>query len=334
MDFKKLPKVELHLHLDGSLDIDTVSEISGLTIDEVKSKMVVSENCKDLNEYLSCFEYPVNMLQTKDNLYRFSCDLVKSLENENIIYSEVRFAPLKHINGGLTIEEVIESVLAGLKTSKNIVNLILCCMRDENPTNNLKVVEAAYKYNNKGVVGIDLAGAEALYPTSNFSYIFEKCKELSIPYTIHAGEASGYDSILAAIEFGTTRLGHGVRAIENNELLAKIKENNILLEICPTSNIQTNIYDNYADCPIYDLYKQGIKVCINTDNRTVSNITLSDEYYHLKEVFNEEDFYKMNLYAIESSFANEQDKEKIKYLLKKYMEEVINNSHTNEEVIK
>ncbi len=331
MDFKNFPKIELHLHLDGSLNTESVSEITGLKIDEVKSRMVVSEDCKDLNEYLSCFEFPVNLLQTKENLYKFSCDLVKSLEDENIIYSEVRFAPLKHINGGLSIDEVIEAVLRGLATSKNIVNLILCCMRDDLNENNLKVVEAAYRYRDKGVVGIDLAGAESLYPTSDFSYIFEKCRELLIPYTIHAGEASGYESILSAINFKTTRLGHGVRAIESRDLLNKLKENNILLEVCPTSNIQTNIYNNYKECPIKKLYEQGVKVSINTDNRTVSNITLSDEYLNLNKFldFKLEDFYNMNIYAIESSFARPQDKLKVKEVLDKYMEEVRNNWHTN-----
>ncbi len=319
MDFKRIPKVELHLHLDGSLNIDTVSSILGYTKEEVLAKMVVSKDCQDLNAYLACFDYPVLAMQTKEALKKVSNQLIKDLEEENVVYAEVRFAPFKHTQKGLTLEEVVDSVLEGFTTSKCIVNLILCCMRDDTLENNLKIIELAKEYKEKGVVGVDLAGAEAVYPTKNFASIFKKCREYSIPFTIHAGEASGYDSILSAIEFGTTRIGHGVRAIESEELVSLIKQKNILLEVCPTSNIQTKVYDTYQENPIYDLYKKGIKVCINTDNRTVSNTTLTKEYQFLKEAFafELEDFYKMNEYAIDSSFATFEQKEKIKNILKK-----------------
>ena len=317
LDLKVLPKVELHLHLDGSIRLKTASELTGKNIEEVKNLMIAKEKCLDLNEYLTKFNLANEIMQSKENLTRIAQELVKDLKDDNVIYAEVRFAPLLHIKKGLTEEEVIEAVLEGLRDNELKVNLILCMMRHFSFEDNLKTIELASKYLDKGVIAVDLAGAEAKYPTANFERLFQIAKDKNIPFTIHAGEADGKDSILSAISFKTKRIGHGVGCIEDNEVLNLIKENNITLEVCPTSNIQTNIFENYYDHPIKKLYDMDILVTINVDNMTVSNINLTQEYEKLVQNFNFtlEDLKKMNINAINAAFLSDELKEKYRKII-------------------
>ena len=323
MDLKKLPKVELHIHLDGSVRLDTASELTGKSIEEVKNLMIAKEECRDLNEYLTKFNLANEVMQSQKNLTRIAKELVEDLKKDNVIYAEVRFAPLFHIKKGLTEEEVIEAVLLGLQDEELRVNLILCMMRQFSFEDNLKTIELASKYLDKGVVAIDLAGAEALYPTASFKRLFQITKDKNIPFTIHAGEADGKDSILSAISFGTKRIGHGVKCIEDNITLDLIKKNNITLEVCPTSNIQTNVFKSYHNHPIRKLYDMDILVTINVDNMTVSNINLTKEYEKLVQNFNFtlKDFKKMNINAINASFLNDELKEKYRKIINFKMDE-------------
>lgn len=316
---EKLPKVELHIHLDGSIRPSTAAYLLNKGIDDVSNNMIASDKCEDLNEYLTKFDYPEKILQTKENLERVAYELALDLKKDNVIYAEIRFAPLKHIKEGLTLDSVVDSVLDGLSKVNIKTNLILCMMRNDTYSDNLKVIELASKYLNKGVGGIDLAGAEALYKTSSFKKLFVMAKKYNIPFTIHSGEADGYDSILAAINFGATRIGHGIRAIEYDDLINLIIDNNILLEVCPTSNVQTNAVDKYTDHPIKKLIDKGVNVSINTDNRTVSNISLNLEYKKLHESFGftKELFIKTNLNAIEHAFVSLDERAKLK---KEYLE--------------
>ena len=317
MNLKNIPKVELHLHLDGSVRLDTASKLTGKSIEEVRSLMIAKEKCHDLNEYLTKFNLANEIMQSQENLIRIAKELVEDLKNDNVIYAEVRFAPLLHTKKGLTGEKVIEAVLLGLKDEDLKVNLILCMMRQFSFEDNLKTIELASKYLDKGVVAIDLAGAEALYPTASFEKLFQIAKDKNIPFTIHAGEADGKDSILSAINFKTKRIGHGVRCIEDKETLDMINKNNITLEVCPTSNIQTDIFENYDDHPIRKLYDMNILVTINVDNMTVSNIDLTQEYEKLVKNFNFtlKDFKKMNINAINASFLKEELKEKYREII-------------------
>lgn len=316
---EKLPKVELHIHLDGSIRPSTAAYLLNKSIEDVSNNMIASDKCEDLNEYLTKFDYPEKILQTKENLERVAYELALDLKKDNVIYAEIRFAPLKHIKEGLTLDSVVDSVLDGLSKVNIKTNLILCMMRNDTYSDNLKVIELASKYLNKGVCGIDLAGAEALYKTSSFKELFVMAKKYNIPFTIHSGEADGYDSILATINFGATRIGHGIRAIEYDDLINLIIDNNILLEVCPTSNVQTNAVDKYTDHPIKKLIDKGVNVSINTDNRTVSNISLNLEYKKLQECFGftKELFIKTNLNAIEHAFVSLDEKAKLK---KEYLE--------------
>lgn len=312
---QKLKKIELHLHLDGSVSVNTISKITKENIEDLENKMIANEKCQNLSEYLTKFDIPIDCMQTKENLILVAEELTKYLQSQNVIYAEIRFAPMFHTKKGLSYEEVVDSVLEGLnKNNKVKTNLILCMMRGMPKKENLKTIDIAYKYLNKGVCGIDLAGAEDKYSLSNYNDLFKIISEKNIPFTIHAGENGNYEEVDLAIKYGAKRIGHGIHAFESEQTQNKLKDKQILLEVCPTSNIQTNCIEEYKKHPIYSFYKSGINICINTDNKTISNITLNDEYIKLHNNFNFtiEDFIQMNINAINNSFLSEEEKQKLK----------------------
>ena len=331
MNLLNFPKIELHLHLDGSVRPSTVSDILNLKKKEVEKNMLVDISCKDLNEYLTEFDLPLKILQTKENLIRVSEELAIDLKKDGVIYAELRFAPILHTREGLTCEEVIEAVIEGISKVNVKINLIICLMRNVSDNDNYKVIEAGLKYINNRVVGFDLAGAEAIYKTSNFKELFKYISKYDVPFTIHAGEADGINSIKSAIEFGTKRIGHGVRIMEDNSMIQYAKDNNITFEVCPTSNIDTKIYKEYRDHAIKKMYDNKLNITINTDNRTVSNITLTEEYNKLINTFkfSLEDLKVMNINAINAPFISNNKKESLKqeYCLK--YKEFINNGGYN-----
>lgn len=321
---KNMKKVELHLHLDGSLRYDTVYELlkdiddKKINREDVEKKLMVDENCNSLNEYLEKFDLPSKVMQTKENLERVTYELVEDLKKENIIYAEIRFAPQLHTKSGLSYDEIIQSVISGInKAEKNgniKCNLILCCMRGkDNKKQNIETVEIAKKYLNNGVCAIDLAGAEAVYKTSEFEYIFDLAKKLNVPYTIHSGEADGKESIKSAMNFDAKRLGHGVRIIEDEKLIKEAIEKNITLEVCPSSNLHTKVVSNISLHPVYNLYRSGLNITINTDNRTVSNTSLEKEYNLLLNnfKFSYDDLIKMNKNAINAAFLSDSEKNEL-----------------------
>ncbi len=275
---EELKKIELHCHLDGSVRPSTVSEILNMPLEEVEKQMCFKEAKKDLNEYLSKFDLPLSIMQDKSGLIRVSKELAEDMKKENIIYAEVRYSPHKSTLKGLSLEEVVEATIEGFNKVEGIkINIILCMMRNFDYNTNLEVIDLAEKYLGKGVCAIDLAGAEGLYPTYTFEDLFIEARKRNIPFTIHAGEADGVDSIKSAIEFGTKRLGHGVKAVEDPSLVEYTCNNHILYEVCPTSNIQTGASILYDEHQLKTLFKEKCDVCINTDNRTVSNTTLTNE---------------------------------------------------------
>ena len=239
MSEKKL--IELHLHLDGSLRPETVWELSkeqGIAIpasspEDVKFKMEVPEDCKTLEEYLERFALPLMVLQRADAIERVTFELVEDLAKEGVTYAEIRFAPQLSVSGGLTQDQVVEAAIRGaeqgMKEYPRIrVGLILCCMRgDTNQELNMQTVETAKKYLGSVVCAVDIAGAEGLFPTEMFAPVFAKVREYGLPMTIHAGEAAGPDSMRTALSYGTKRIGHGVAAIEDPELVKRLVEEGI-----------------------------------------------------------------------------------------------------------
>jgi len=301
--YLKIPKVELHLHLDGSLRPKTVRELAGAA---PLDKLIAPDDCKSLNQYLEAFELPSKVLQSKAALQRVLQELLEDLAKEGVVYAEIRFAPSIHMRGGMTQDEVVRTLANVVNTSDSPLqsSLILCCMRGETFKTNVETVRIAKKYLGRGVCAVDLAGAEALYPTSDYEDVFEIARKSNIPTTIHAGEAAGPESMWAAIELGASRIGHGIAAITDERLTQHLVEHNICLEMCPVSNCQTKAVPTAQQHPIKKLFDRGVKVTINTDNRTVSNTSLFKEYNLLMQTFglSLKDIRKMNQYALDSSF--------------------------------
>ena len=197
---QEMPKAILHLHLDGSLRAETVykwlvEQGNNVTLEEVKESLMVDKECRNLNEYLQKFDLPSQVLQTEEHIEQATYELFEDLVKQNVIYAEVRFAPSKHIEKGLSYNQVVEAAIRGMNKAKEKFgidgNLILCCMRGEDNTmSNWQTVAVAKKYLDKGVCALDLAGAEALYPNQEFVDIFKIAKQANIPFTIHAGEAA------------------------------------------------------------------------------------------------------------------------------------------------
>lgn len=308
---KNLKKVELHLHLDGSINKDYAEKILHKNVEK---ELIAKDKCESLKEYLEKFDLPISLLQSKENLEEFSYLLTEDLVKDNVIYAEIRFCPFFHTKNGLTMDEVIESVLKGLRKNKNIkTNLILCMMRNLNEKENIKIIELAEKYLNNGVVALDLAGDEANYSNELYAPLFKIANEKKIPLTIHSGEAGSYKNVLSALEYGAKRIGHGINSIMDDNTVDILVKNGIALEICPTSNVQTNSIDTYENHPIKKLYDKGVLVTVSTDNRTVSNINLEEEYQKLAKYFHfqKEDFKKININAIKCSFIKEEEKEEL-----------------------
>ena len=322
-----MPKIVLHLHLDGSLLLsDMVSWMRELGIhkseEELQEFVMVDDDCHSLNDYLTKFDLPCSLLQTKEHLRDATYHLFLRLSALNVVYAEVRFAPAKHLNWGLNLDEVVTSVIEGMNAAIEATGImggiILSLMRGDSEKINLEVVDIAKKYLGKGVCGIDLAGAEAIYPTQDYKDIFKYAKDLSIPFTIHAGEAAGVSSINAALLMGAKRIGHGIRAIDDEELQGRLIKDNILLEICVTSNYQTEAIKMRH--PIDKLYEKGIKISINTDNDTVSNIDINKEYEKIikENLLSIEEILECNINSIPFIFASNTIKDKLNDIFQEY----------------
>ena len=310
--------IDLHLHLDGSLSLASVRELAamqGIAIsqsdEDLKTKLQVSADCKDLNEYLEKFDFTLALLQTKEALSTAAYNLEKELKDLGMLYAEIRFAPQLHMLKGLTQAEIVEAAIEGMNRCDFRSNLILCCMRgDDNHEQNLETVRVAKEYLGKGVAAIDIAGAEALYPTENFEDLFLLAKELGVPYTIHAGEADGPSSVYCALDYGAKRIGHGVRSVEDKELMKRLEKEKIALELCPTSNLNTNIFDSMKAYPLRELMQAGIKVTINSDNMMVSGTDVRTELQKLIDTFglNKAQLKTLVQNAVDASFADEKTK--------------------------
>lgn len=325
-NIKELPKVELHLHLDCSLSFDVVSKISpDISENEYKSKFIGPQKCNSLDEILSYVTNQVNLMQTEDNLRLVVKDLFDQLKRENVIYAEIRFAPLLHLANGLKAEEVVEIVAdevtdcskeTGIKSG-----ILLCTLRHYSEKESLQTVELVKRYIDKTpVAGFDIAADEGSFPIDANKEAFLYAIKHDLPRTAHSGEAKGTESIWETINnFQPARIGHGVRCIEEPALIEHLKLNDIHLEICPTCNIQTNIFEQYKNHPIDFLYNTGLSVGVNTDGRTLANVTLSEEYKNLINAFNwgVDHFMKCNLNAISKAFLPESDK---KILAKKIID--------------
>ena len=293
--FNQKCAIDLHLHLDGSVSLKSARELSKIegvflpsSDEELEKLLSVGKNCRDLNEYLEKFTLPVSLLQSEKSLEKCAFNLCRELFEQGFIYAEIRFAPQLHLQKGLTQKQVVESVLKGVKESGFKANVILCAMRsgEDNSRENLETASLVKQFLNKGVCALDLAGAESLFPNEKYSYLFEKAREYGIPFTIHSGEALGAESVEKALEFGAKRIGHGVRSVESEKTLQILKDKKIPLEICPTSNLNTKMFNNYSEIPLEKLIDSGVIVTVNSDNMTVSGTNARKDMQHLIESHN------------------------------------------------
>lgn len=328
--------IDLHLHLDGSLSIEDFKYLSkkdGISLGEDFPKNIyVSKDCKSLEEYLERFDLPLKFMQSKENIEYLTASLVKRLYKLGYIYVEIRYAPLLHLNKGLTMDEVVKASIDGLnKGLKECpgfdANLILCCMRHADEKLNMETVEMAYKYRNQKVCAVDLAGAEALHPSSYYSRVFSKAKEYGLNITIHAGEATGSDEIMMAIDNGAIRIGHGVHLSLDKDSIKKVKDHNVCFEFCPTSNLQTKSLKDYNHVPLRDFMNNQIPVCINADNMTVSDVSAISEMKQMIKTFSltKEEVFRLYMNAIEHAFIENSEKS----LLKKKLESVFEKYWSN-----
>jgi len=323
--------LDLHLHLDGSLtreELAFLAEMSGKDPKEAfKARISVDASCHSLNDYLECFEYPISVLQNEKTIAKAVYFLISRLSKDGLLYAEIRFAPQLHLRNGLTQSQVVAAAIAGLEEAKKEflfpAKLILCAMRgDNNEAQNLETVRVAKEYLNKGVAAVDLAGAEALFPTNKHASAFRLCNELGVPFTCHAGEAAGPDSIWDAVKMGASRIGHGVRCVEDPLLVSFLANAGIPLELCPTSEVDTHAIPAYDALPLRKLMSSGVKVTINTDDMTVSNISLREEFAKAKEAFglSDEEVKALIVNAIEAAYLEADQKAFLRARLEKAYE--------------
>lgn len=319
MDYRNLPKIELHLHLDCSLSYKVVQQINpSISFEAYSQSFIAPPKCTDLADYITRAIKGFELMQTKDQLRLVTLDLFEQLQADNVIYAEIRFAPLLHIAKGLTPAEVVQTindaVTEGIQQSGVEARLILCTLRNYSEAQSMETVHLVQKFKGTNVVAFDIAGDEAGFPIQNHIKAFEFANANNIPCTAHAGEAKGPESVWETLQhFHPSRIGHGVRSAEDSTLLNFLKKENIHLEVCPTSNLQTNIFENIEHHAADKIYKHGVSMSINTDGRTVTPVTLSGEYSLLEKVFqwNSEHFLKCNLEAIKHSFIDKALKEQL-----------------------
>ena len=287
---QRLPKTDLHCHLDGSLRLESILDLASrhkirLPADEPDrlGKLIYpGENCGSLEEYLKAFEITLKVLQTEEGLYRAAYELVEDCARENVRYLEVRFSPMLHLERGLKMTDVVEAVLQGLRAGKRDFGVrsgvILCAIRSAGAEWSLRMAELCLAYKNRGVVAFDLAGAELNHPAKEHQDAFRLILKNNINCTVHAGEAYGPLSISQAIhQCGAHRIGHGTRLRESGDMLNYVNDHRIPLEICPSSNIQTGAAKDFGSHPLPFYFAYGLRCTINTDNRLVTNTTVSKE---------------------------------------------------------
>jgi adenosine deaminase len=289
---QRLPKTDLHCHLDGSVRLDTVLDLGRkhrvklptFDRDELRGMLVAGEHVASLDDYLRAFDVTLSVMQTEEALERCAYELAEDAWREHVRYIEVRYSPLLHMREGLRPAQVVEAVLRGLRHAKRELGirygLILCAIRSLGPESSLRIAELCVAFKNRGVVGFDLAGSEVNNPAKVHRHAFQLVIDNNINCTAHAGESFGPDSVHQALhKCGAHRIGHGTRLVESGDLLNYVNDHRIPLEVCPSSNLQTRAAVSWETHPVDFYVDYGLRVTINTDNRLMSDTTVSRELY-------------------------------------------------------
>ena len=292
-DLRPLPKAELHQHLDGALRPATAAELAAeidlpLTSAEAQRRMVAPAHCRDQAELLTYFDLPIALLQTAGALRRAAAELVEDLATDGVTYAEIRWAPRLHLERGLSVRDVLvavaEGTAAGLHAAgqDRLVVLIVTAMRSHPPGANVELARAAAAFG-PPVVGFDLAGPEATYPAPPHAAAFRAAEDGGLALTAHAGEVPGPERIREALALGVRRIAHGATTADDPQLVEEVRDRDVTLDLCPTSNVQAGLVASLADHPLARLHRAGVSVSLSTDDRTVSNTDLSHEMASVAE---------------------------------------------------
>jgi adenosine deaminase len=288
---RALPKAELHLHLDGSLRPQTAVELAAesgreLTIEDAVAQLVGPARCRDQADLLSYFDLPISLLQTAAALRRVTAELVATLADDGLTYAEIRWAPRLHLERGMSVRDVIEAVGNGVSEAASrlgprtpFIGLIVTAMRSHPPGANVELARTAASFG-PPVIGFDLAGPEEAYPAPPHAAAFVAASAGGLGLTAHAGEVPGPQRIREVLDFGVSRIAHGVTTADDPELIALVRERGVTLDLCPTSNVQAGIVAELAVHPLATLHRAGVSVTLSTDDRTVSNTSLTEEMAH------------------------------------------------------
>lgn len=320
MNFKSLPKIELHLHLDCCLSYKVVQQLNpAVSYEQYCESFIAPPKCTDLADYIKRAVNGFELMQTKEQLRLVTLDLFEQLQADKVIYAEMRFAPLQHTSKGLTAFEVVqtvnEAVEEGIRQTDIEARLILCTLRHYSESQSMETVQLVKQFAGTYVTGFDIAADESGFPINNHIKAYQFAHEHQIFCTAHAGEAKGPQSVWETLRhLHPSRIGHGVRSIEDNALIEFIKQKRIHLEVCPTSNIQTNVFDVIENHSVNSIYNSGVSMSINTDARTTTPVTLTDEYALMEKIFDWgiDHFLRCNLEAVEHAFINNELKEVLK----------------------
>ncbi|MCP4502656.1 MAG: adenosine deaminase [Deltaproteobacteria bacterium] len=313
----RLPKTDLHCHLDGSLRLSSILEMAeqqqvelpASDEDSLAKALHKGEICKDLVEYLKAFDITCSVLQTEVALERAAYELAEDAAEENVWHLEVRYAPILHTRRGLPLGRIVEAVLRGLETAARDFGLtfgvILCGIRNIDPSISYRLAELAIAYRPRGVVAFDLAGGEKGGPAKAHKDSFRLVLDNDMSCTVHAGEAYGPESIKQALHYcGAHRIGHGTRLAEDGGLLGYVTDHRVPLEVCLSSNLQTSVVKDLSEHPLRLFYDVGVRVSLNTDNRLITDTTVTDELFlaHQHLGFTLEDLKVLIVQGFKSSF--------------------------------
>jgi adenosine deaminase len=287
---RRLPKAELHCHLDGSVRPSTLLELGAAygkampaATPEALAEYMRVDDARHLEDYLARFDITLSVMQTAESLDRIAYELAIDAAREGVRYIEVRYAPVLNVREGLTLEQAVEAPLKGLARAEReggaIGRVIVCGIRNMAPGVSMELAELAVAFKGQGVVGFDLAGGEAGNPATVHADAFAFARYHDMPCTCHAGEGAGAESVREAVHVcGAHRVGHATRLIEDRSLMDYVIDRRIALEICLTSNVQTRAAESIASHPFRTYFERGANVVLNTDNRLMSGVTLTDEY--------------------------------------------------------
>ncbi len=324
--FRRLPKAELHCHLDGSLRLETVLDLAAeykITLptrdpDALRGYLTVGDKVGSLEDYLSRFDIPLQVLQWPAALSRAARELAEDAWEDGVRYIEIRYSPALHTKQDMTEADTVEAVKAGLEEAEDALGIgtgiIITGIRSISPEVSLRLADLAVKFKHKGVLAFDLAGAEENFPAKHHAEAFRLILKNNINTTLHAGEAYGPESIHQAIHYcGAHRIGHGTRLLEDQDLMHYVNDHRIALECCLTSNIHSRTVRSLREHPFKYYYEQGIRVTLNTDNRLVSNTTLSAEYLVAQRTFGLtlNDFREIIINGFKSSFLSHQQRSEL-----------------------